>query len=128
MIHKVKAEPAFGGFMLTATAKYLRVPFADNSLIPICHWAGLLLILLDSHQGNPKAVIHDESQYMKTIREMVLHDDTIVFLDELHALMKANGASNLQSPYKSLFFKMLQWEIALYFFTSCLIWCSIRLL
>lgn len=63
MVHQVEAKFAFGSFMLTATAEYLRVPFANNSLVPIpllelmnpttniCHWEGLLLVLLDPKQG-----------------------------------------------------------------------------
>ena len=35
MVHQVKAKVAFGSFMLTATAKYLRVPFANDSLVHI---------------------------------------------------------------------------------------------
>lgn len=47
-----------------------------------------------------KAVIHDEFQRMKTIREIALNDDIIAFLEKAHTLLKAKGATNPQGPFK----------------------------
>ena len=47
-----------------------------------------------------KALIHDEFQRMKTIREIALNDDIIAFLEMAHASLKANGATNPQGPFK----------------------------
>lgn len=41
-----------------------------------------------------------EFQRMKTIREIALDDDIIAFLEEAHASLKANGATNPQGPFK----------------------------
>lgn len=46
-----------------------------------------------------EAAIH-EFQRMKTIREIALDDDIIAFLEEAHASLKANGATNPQGPFK----------------------------
>lgn len=47
-----------------------------------------------------KAVIHDEFQRMKTIREIALNDDLIAFLEDAHASLMGKGASNPQGPFK----------------------------
>lgn len=49
-----------------------------------------------------KSAIHDEFQRMKTIKEIALNDDIIAFL-EAHASLKANSATNPQTPYKRSF-------------------------
>ena len=49
------------------------------------------------------AVIHDEFQRMKTLREIALNDAIIAFLEEAHASLKANGATNPQGPSKRSF-------------------------
>lgn len=66
-----------------------------------------------------KALIHDEFQRMKTIREIALDDDIIAFLEMAHASLKANGATNPQGPFKRPLLHYAAWEIAPSFFVIC---------
>ena len=44
--------------------------------------------------------MNDKFQCMKTIREIALNDGVIAFLEEAHASLKANGATNPQGLSK----------------------------